>query len=112
VYSCYEQYYVHPLMVDMLNKLRDYAAPHPPITPAGEGALVNRMWFKLARDWIRMGNDTCHGIYHDVEVEAACNTDTRSPMIDEATLDRWCDDFNALPPPASEVGRAASDKPY
>ena len=112
VYSCYEQYYVHPLMVDMLNKLRDYAAPNPPITPACEGALVNRMWFKLARDWIRMGNDTCHGTYHDVEVEAACNTDTRSPMIDEATLDAWCDDFTAFLRPVYEGVRAASGKPY
>ena len=99
-------------MVDMLNKLRDYAASNPPITPACEGAVVNRMWFKLARDWIRMGNDTCHDIYRDVEVEAACHTDTPSPMIDEDTLDAWCDDFTAFLRPVYEGVRAASGKPY
>ena len=112
VYTCYEEYYVHPLMVDMLNKLRDYAAPNPPITPGCEGALVTRLWWRLASDWIRFGNDVCRDVYHDVEVQDACNTATSAPMIDQATLNSWCDEFTAFLRPVYEGVRAASGKPY
>ncbi|HSP97440.1 MAG TPA: hypothetical protein VL049_09400 [Candidatus Dormibacteraeota bacterium] len=112
VYTCYEEYFVHPLMVDMLNKLRNYATPNPPITPACEGALVTRLWWRLASDWIRFGNDVCTDVYHDVEVQDACGTDTPSPQMDEATLDSWCDDFRAFLRPVYEGVRAASGKPY
>lgn len=112
VYPCFEQYYVHPLMVDMLNKMRDYATPNPPITPACQGAIITRLWWRLASDWIRFGNDVCTDVYNDIEVQDACGTDTPAPQMDEATLDSWCDDFRAFLRPVYEGVRAASGKPY
>lgn len=112
VYTCYEQYFVHPLMMDMLHKLRDHDGPNPPLTPACEGALVTRLWWRLASDWIRFGHDACRDVYRDVEVRDACYTGTSGAKIDEATLDAWCDDFTAFLRPVYEGVRAASGKPY
>lgn len=112
VYACYEQYYVHPVMVDMLAKLRGYTSPNPPMMPACEGALVNRLWWRLASDWIRFGNDDCRDVFDDTAVQAACGTHTAAPKIDQATLNAWCDDFTAALRPVYEGVRAASGKPY
>jgi hypothetical protein len=84
VYSCYEQYFVHPLMIDMLNKLRDYAAPNPPMTPACQGRCRPHM----VRAGARLDP---HGQRHLSRQLPRCrsggrlHTGTRSPMIDEAT---------------------------
>ena len=112
VFPCYEQHYVHPLMLDMLARLRGYSSPNPPMTPACEGALVTRFWWRLASDWIRFGNDVCRDVYRDIQVEGACGTDTAAPKIDQATIDAWCADFTAFLRPVYEGVRAASGKPY
>ncbi len=112
VYTCYEAYFVHPLMLDMLRKLRNYESPNPPMTPACEGAIVTRLWWRLASDWIRFGHDVCRSAFSDVQVRDACDTDAGGPQIDQATIDAWCDDFTAFLRPVYEGVRAASGKPY
>lgn len=113
VYSCYERHFVHPMMIDMLNKLRDYATPNPPMTPACEGAIATRLWFRLASDWVRFGvDDPCRGLYRDREMRKACGTGTPAPMIDEATLDSWCGEYRSFLLPVFEGVRGASGKPY
>ena len=96
-------------MVNMLTKLRDYS---PPLTPQCQGAVITRLWWRLASDWIRYGNDVCHDVYDDIEMQDACNTHTTSPMIDRATVDAWCDEYSDFLRPVYEGVRAAAGKPY
>ena len=108
VYTCYEQYFVHPLMVNMLGKLRD----QPGLTPQCQGALITRMWWRLASDWIRFGDDVCHDVYDDIAMQDACNTHTSSPQIDRTTVDAWCDEFSDFLRPVYEGVRGATGKPF
>ena len=112
VYACFERHYIWPLLLDQQAKLRDYASPHPPMTPSCEGAIMSRMWWRLASDWIRFGQNTCRDGYHDTEMRSACSTDGGAFKIDQDTWNSWCDDFTAHLRPVFEGVRAASGKPY
>lgn len=111
VYACFERHYVWPLLLDQHAKLRDYASPNPPMTNACEAAVITRMWWRLASDWIRFGNDTCKDGFHDSEVRAAC-AQGGVLKFDQDTWNGWCDDFTTALRPVYEGVRAASGKPY
>lgn len=112
VYACYEQHFVLPLLNAQLARLRGYESQGAPMTPACEGAIVTRMWWRLASDWIRHGDDVCRDGYLDLQVRQACGTDTPAPRIDQATWNAWCDEFSDFLRPVYEGVRAASGKPY
>jgi hypothetical protein len=112
VYSCYEQNFVLPVMQDQLAKLRTYVSPNPPMTPECEGAIVERMWWRLASDWIGNGDYVCPQGYHDPPMQSGCGTHTATPKIDQATWDAWCAEFADILRPVYEGARASSNKPY
>jgi hypothetical protein len=112
VYPCYEENFVLPAMRDQLTKLRSYVSPNPPMTPECEGAIMERMWWRLGSDWIGKGDYVCPQGYHDPEMQNACGTHTATPKIDEATWDAWCTDFADILRPVYEGARASSNKPY
>lgn len=111
VYACFERHYVWPLLLEQHARLRDYESPSPPMTTACEAAVVTRMWWRLASDWIRYGKDTCRAGYNDAEVRAACSNGG-NPKFDQDTWNAWCDEFSAFLRPVYEGVRAASGKPY
>jgi hypothetical protein len=82
------------------------------MTPQCEGAIMARMWWRLASDWIRHGDYHCPEAYLDPAVQDACKTHTGSPKIDQPTWNAWCEDFADLLRPVYEGVRAASNKPY
>lgn len=112
VYACYEQNFVLPVMRDQLANLRNYVSPNPPMTPDCEGAIVTRMWWRLASDWIGSGDYMCPQGYHDPALQSACGTHTATPKIDQATWDAWCTHFADILRPVYEGARASSNKPY
>jgi len=112
VYACYEEHFVAPLLRAQLAHLRAYESPAAPMTPACEGAIVTRLWWRLASDWIRHGDDVCRDGYLDLQLRQDCATDTSAPRIDQATWNAWCDESSSFLRPIYEGVRAASGKPY
>jgi hypothetical protein len=112
VYPCYEEHFVLPVIRDQLTKLREYVSPNPPMTSECEGAIMTRMWWRLASDWIRHGNYKCPDGYLDPAVREACYSHTILTKIDQATWNAWCEDFADRLRPVYEGVRAASGKPY